>query len=336
MNMKKWCDELIAAKEKPAIPILSFPSVSLLGIGVGQLISDAELQAKGMKAVADRNRAGAAVSMMDLSVEAEAFGSTIRVSDGEVPTVIGSIVDGEDGANALEIPQIGTARTKLYLEAIQKAKQLITDRPVFAGMIGPFSLAGRLMDVNEALVDCYDEPELLHTVLRKTTEFLTNYAQAYRQIGADGIVMAEPLAGLLPPALAEEFSSRYIKTIVESVQSDDFAFIYHNCGNGTILQIDSILEIGAFGYHFGNSIRMSEMLPHIPKNVLVMGNVDPASVLRNGTTEYVKTTTKEIMAECCGYPNFVISSGCDIPPMTPWENIDAFFEAVNEFYAEQK
>ncbi len=29
-----------------------------------------------------------------------------------------------------------------------------------------------------------------------------------------------------------------------------------------------------------------------------------------------------------GYPNFLISSGCDIPPITPWENIDAFFAAV--------
>lgn len=38
------------------------------------------------------------------------------------------------------------------------------------------------------------------------------------------------------------------------------------------------------------------------------------------------------MGACCGYKNFVISSGCDIPPATPWENIDAFFEAVNEFY----
>lgn len=41
------------------------------------------------------------------------------------------------------------------------------------------------------------------------------------------------------------------------------------------------------------------------------------------------------MGECCAeFPNFVISSGCDIPPASPWENIDAFFEAVEEFYNE--
>jgi uroporphyrinogen decarboxylase len=39
------------------------------------------------------------------------------------------------------------------------------------------------------------------------------------------------------------------------------------------------------------------------------------------------------MEKCSSYKNFVPSSGCDIPPMTPWENIQAFFTALNEFYA---
>ena len=38
------------------------------------------------------------------------------------------------------------------------------------------------------------------------------------------------------------------------------------------------------------------------------------------------------MGECCNHPNFVISTGCDVPPMSPWANIDAFFQAVDEFY----
>ena len=101
MNMKKWAADLLAADKKLPLPVLSFPSVTLLGIGVKELISDPELQAKGMKAVADRSRASASVSMMDLSVEAEAFGSVIRASDDEVPTVIGAIASDEEEAKAL-------------------------------------------------------------------------------------------------------------------------------------------------------------------------------------------------------------------------------------------
>ena len=49
----------------------------------------------------------------------------------------------------------------------EKACQEISDRPVLAGCIGPFSLAGRLMDVSEIMILCYEEPELVHAVLGK-------------------------------------------------------------------------------------------------------------------------------------------------------------------------
>ena len=53
-----------------------------------------------------------------------------------------------------------------------------------------------------------------------------------------------------------------------------------------------------------------------------------------GTRETVKAETKKLLDACAKYQNFVLSSGCDIPPMTPWENIDAFFEAAKEFNKE--
>ena len=91
-NMDQWTRELLAAKTKKAVPVLSFPSIQLLGITVKELISDSDVQARGMKAVADRVDAGATVSLMDLSLEAECFGAPIRVSDDEVPTVTGPVI----------------------------------------------------------------------------------------------------------------------------------------------------------------------------------------------------------------------------------------------------
>lgn len=332
-NMYQWVKDTIDAPKKKALPVLSFPSIQKLGITVRELISDSDLQAEGMKAVADAVDSAASVSLMDLSLEAEAFGASINISDDEVPTVTGAIVSSEEEADALAVPEIGAGRTQIYIDAIQKAVELIDDRPVFAGVIGPFSLAGRLMDVTEAMVYCFEEPDMVHTVLEKTSEFLIKYCLAYKEAGANGVVMAEPLAGLLSPALAEEFSSDYVKKIVDAVQDENFIIVYHNCGNGTVRMIDSILETGCPAFHFGNAIDMAEMMPHIPADKIAMGNVDPAGTLRNGTIESIRKETKEIMEKCCGYPNFVISSGCDIPPMTSWENIDAFFETVAQYYA---
>lgn len=106
---------------KKALPVLSFPAIQLMGITVNELISDSSLQAKGMKLIVERVEAAASVSLIDLSLEAECFGSTIRYSDDEVPTVIGSIVSTEEEAEALKIPEIGAGRTTIYIEAIEKA-----------------------------------------------------------------------------------------------------------------------------------------------------------------------------------------------------------------------
>lgn len=333
MNMKQWVQDMIDAPVKKAVPVLSFPAIQLMDITVKDLISDSDVQANGMKMVADRVDSAASVSLMDLSIEAECFGSTIRFSDDEVPTVIGSIISSEEEAEALEIPKIGSGRTQIYIDAIEKASKLITDRPVLAGVIGPFSCAGRLMDVSEAMIYCYEEPDMVHTVLEKVTTFLIDYCKAYKAVGANGIVLAEPLAGLLSPALAEEFSSQYVKKIIDSVQDDSFIVVYHNCGNCTIHMIESILGTGAPVFHFGNAIAMDEMMTHIPADRIAMGNVDPAGQFRNGTPESVYATTKAVMDSSCKYKNFVISSGCDIPPLSKWENIDAFFQAVADFYA---
>ena len=317
---------------KKAMPILSFPSVQLLDISVKELIASSDQQARGMKMIADRTDSAASVSMMDLSVEAEAFGAKVRFSEDEVPTVIGTLVSDEDEAETLAVPEVGAGRTGLYIEAIRKACTLITDRPVFAGVIGPYSLAGRLLDVSEIMVLCYEEPDMVHTVLRKATDFLIRYMNAYKETGASGVVVAEPLAGLLSPSLMEEFASPYMKEIVDAVQTEDFAVIYHNCGNAVEMLAEEIASCGASAYHFGNAVSMKTMLEKLPSDVLVMGNIDPVGEFRNGTPESVYTKTTELLRECSVYPNFVISTGCDVPPMAKWENIDAFFRAVSDFY----
>ncbi len=330
--MKKWLEDIISSSEKKALPILSFPCVSLLNTRVGELISDSGMQARGMRAVADEVDCAAAVSLMDLSVEAECFGAQVRFSHDEVPTVVGRLINGEEDAAALQVPEVGSARSGIYIDAIRQACEMIDDRPVLAGMIGPFSLGARLFDVSEIMMDCYDDPDTVHTVLDKVTQFLIKYALAYKEAGADGILMAEPVAGMLSPSLEEEFSSPYVKRIVDAVQDDGFIVVYHNCGDNVARMTESILSTGAAAYHFGNSVDMTDMLERIPSHIPVMGNIDPVGVLRMGSPESVRAATLALLERCAEYPNFIISSGCDIPPATPWENIHAFFDAVEEYY----
>ncbi len=212
MNMRDRLEEIRIADVKKPMPVLSFPCVQLMGMNVRELLSDPDNQANGMKAVADRTDSFAALGFMNLSLEAEAFGADVKISDTNVPVVTAPLTEDIEAAEKLEIPVIKEGRA-------------------------------------------LENPELLHILLRKSTDFLTEYIKAYRSIGADGIFMAEPLAGMLSPELAE------------------------------------------------------------------------------GTPEDVRRETLKLLEKCSVHPNFLISSGCDIPPFAKWENIDAFFEAAGEFYS---
>lgn len=246
--------------------------------------------------------------------------------------MVGRVVSAPEEAQTLAVPPVGAGRTGVFLDAVREALSRITDRPVLAGVIGPFSLAARLLDVTEIMIDCYEEPDMVHTVLEKAAQFLTAYCQAYKAAGANGVILAEPVTGLLSPALAEAFSAPYVKELVEAVQDDSFVVIYHNCGGSVIQQTESILSTGSAAYHFGNAVDMADMLSRFPADTVVMGNIDPAAQFRNGTPDSIRQAVKETMEACRAHPNVVISPGCDIPPLTPWENIDAFFAAVHDFY----
>ena len=328
MNISNLLWDVARSDKKQAMPILSFPAAQKLGVSVETLVKSAVLQAKAMEIIARETDTIAAVSLMDLSVEAEAFGAKVRFTEDEVPAIIGQLIADEDAANELEVPDLTAGRAALCVEAVRTAKQNITEKPVIAGMIGPYSLAGRLCDVTEIMYLCFDEPETVHTVLDKVTQYLIQYGQAMKAAGADGIMMAEPLAGILSSDMAEEFSMPYVKRIIDALQDDEFAVLYHNCGNSVPQMLDAIYALGAAAYHFGNAIDMEAVMKVTPADILVMGNIDPAGQFASGTVESITSATKELMAKCGSYKNFVPSSGCDIPAHAKWENIHAFFKAV--------
>lgn len=328
MNIRNRLWDAARVGSKKTLPILSFPAAQKLGVTVETLVKSAELQAKAMEIIARDTSTIAAVSLMDLSVEAEAFGAKVRFTEDEVPAIVGQLISDEDEANALEVPSLAAGRASLCVKAVRMAKDNITDKPVLAGMIGPYSLAGRLCDVTEIMYLCFDEPETVHAVLDKVTQYLIQYGQAMKDAGADGIMMAEPLAGILSPDMAEEFSMPYVKRIINALQDEFFAVIYHNCGNSVPQMLEGIYAMGAAAYHFGNAIDMETVMKATPADILVMGNIDPAGQFAAGTVDSITAATHELLDKCGSYPNFVPSSGCDIPAHAKWENIVAFFAAV--------
>ena len=330
MNISGWKSNVIRNPKRIAIPIMTNPGIEILDYKIIDAVKDGKIHYEAIKALNELYPSAASCVIMDLTVEAEAFGAEIHFEENEVPTVVGRLVCDMESVEKLQVPDMTKGRVAEYLLANKLVAENLKDRPAFAGCIGPFSLAGRLYDMTEILMDCYVEPEIVNILLQKCTDFLINYCLELKKTGVQGVIMAEPAAGLMSNEGCSEFSSTFIKQLVEKVQDDRFMLILHNCGN-TGHCTEAMVETGAFGFHFGNKIDMINALENTPKNALVMGNIDPVSCFKYASAQDVESITTDLLERTHSYPNFVLSSGCDVPSGVPRENIDAFYAALNKY-----
>ena len=334
--MKQWVAGIIRQREVSAIPVMTHPGIEANGHTVREAVSNGNIHYEAVMALAKQYPCAAACTIMDLTTEAEAFGAEIAFSDDAVPAVSGRLLSDVDAIYQLQVPSLSAGRIPQYLKAnllAAKAMGANTQRPLFAGCIDPFSLAGRLYDMSDIMVLIYENPDAAHTLLDKCTQFIQKYCEALKLTGANGVLMAEPAAGLLSNDDCLTFSSQYVKRIVERVQDDDFIVVLHNCGNqGHCTK--AMVATGAAAYHFGNKCQMEEVIKDVPPTALAMGNLDPVSIFKDGTPEQMRRATLDLLEKMCPYPNFVLSSGCDTPPHTPIANINAFFEALSDWNKE--
>ena len=328
--MKKWIEEVLASEKRIALPIMTHPGIEYVGKTVREAVTDGEVHFAAIKALAERYPSAACTVIMDLTVEAEAFGAKILIPEEEIPTVTERLVSDAASVEALQVPSLDAGRVPEYLKANRLAAEHITDRPVLAGCIGPFSLAGRLYDMSEIMVAIYIEPDVIMALLDKCTAFLIDYCKALKATGVAGVVMAEPAAGLLSNEDHQMYATPYVKQIVDAVQDDDFTVILHNCGN-TGQCTGAMVETGAAAMHFGNLVDIPQALTEVPEHMLVMGNLDPVGIFKQGTPEQVAAATTDLLEKTRGAKNIVISSGCDLPPAVPEAHLEAFFGAVEAY-----
>ena len=329
-----------------AMPIGAYSGLEITGETIQDVVSVPGSQFNAVMALHDRYQTPVLLTAMDLSAEAETFGCEIRMSEREIPTVVGRLVTNADDIASLPDPVPGDARTRVPIET---AWRLVAEAdgpiPVLGCMLGPFSLAGRLYGESEVLEATAVEPETIEALLRQVTAFLCQYALAFRETGAWGVIVAEPAAGLLSPDGLGRFSAPYVKRIVDAAETPDFSVILHNCG-AKIGHLEKTLESGAGIYHFGAPMdivaaleRVSQAGPEAASGrtggaggeVIIGGNLDPTAVFHNGTPQAVGEATRALLEATRSYKNFILSSGCDIRPGTPLASLNAFYRAVAEF-----
>jgi uroporphyrinogen decarboxylase len=296
---------------------------------VVDLVCEASAQYEASAAMHERYCSPVVLSAMDLSVEAEAFGAEVHFEPHDVPTVAQPVLRSTAEVSDVMVPEPGEKRTGIYLEVVRRLKRLSGNPLVMGGCIGPFSLAGRLVGVSEALLLTVTEPRVLEALIEKCASFLQSYVTAFRLAGADGVIMAEPSAGLLSPSALATFSSRHVRRIVESTPRETFSFVLHNCA-ARLVHLPAVLGAGAHILHFGAPMDLPAALEAVNAECVLCGNLDPAGVFCQDDPRIVEDQTTRLLCATAQFPNYVVSSGCDLPPRAGLSGLDAFYRAVSE------
>ena len=115
--MKEWINEIIQKKEVVAMPIMTHPGIEMIGKTVRDAVTDGQVHYNAIKALSEKYPTAAATVIMDLTVEAEAFGAEIVFPENEVPSVVGRLLANEEDIEKLNIPALNKGRVPQYLKA---------------------------------------------------------------------------------------------------------------------------------------------------------------------------------------------------------------------------
>ena len=300
----------------------------ILKIPAIKVFTEVNAQVDAILAFYERFNADFLITAMDLSVEAECFGSEVVFSQNEAPQVGNRIVASPSEIEILDVPSMGGYRSRNYIKATEKLLSMDISKPVIGGIIGPFSLAGRLFGVKEMFRLTIDNESSALLLIEKCSQFLMNFTKAFKEVGCQGVVISEPSAGLLSPRAVSKLSSAFIRQLVCSLESSTFRVIYHNCGARAV-HLDSIFETEASIIHFGEPMDILIALNRNKKERIISGNLDPVNVFLADEKEIVFEKTIDLINATKNNSNFLIAPGCDLPSETPLENIGTFFSVVH-------
>lgn len=329
-SVRKANDE----KRRLVLPLVGFPGINLTGSTIKLAQQNYDEHFSVIKALCKTFEPDAIFPLMDLSVEANALGRYTIFPKEESATVVKEEFTPE---NLEATEKINVQHDTRLLGYVETMKLMRTGLPqsILRGayVTGPYTLAGLMMGADEAALATIMHPNKLHEICNVVTEKIHEYIKLLVAAGAQMICILEPSAVMLGPDQFEQFSGQYVNRIVDKYVQTDVAMIYHICGN-TMHLVKKMCESGVNALSLDSAeagVDLSEVARLISDDVILIGNISPTETLLNGCSVDVEKEVIQLCKSMEEFPNFILSTGCDLPQETPLENIHAFMKSGRSY-----
>jgi len=311
----------------PFMPITMQFACDQIGARYRDYCTDHRVLVEGQLRTAERFGFDYVNTMSDPAREAADCGATVEFFDNQPVAIVEdhALLADKTKLARLKIPDpLGGGRMHNGIKALALFKQKVGGKLLIEGWIeGPCAEAADLRGINTVMLDFFDDPQFVRDLFDFVLAVELRFAKAQVEAGAECIGVGDAAASLVGPQIYEEFIWPYEKKMVDAIHAMGAKVRLHICGN-----IRRILDgIGKFGCDIvdvDSLVTLSEAREKMGANQLLLGNLNPVTVMRNGSVDDVK----QAVAECHRQAGerFIVGAGCEIPRDTPPENLRALAE----------
>jgi MtaA/CmuA family methyltransferase len=306
------------------MPITMMFATDQIGVKYGDYAGDYRILAEAQIRTAEAFDLDFVSVISDPAREAADCGATIKYFPDQPPAVdeMHARLAEKCALASMKVPDpLGGGRMHDRVQGVALLKQRVRDDKLIEGWIeGPCAEAADLRGINTLMMDFYDDPAFVRDLFEFIVEMELRFARAQVEAGIDLMGVGDAAASLVGPAIYEEFVRPYEKKLVDGLHALGTRVRLHICGN-TRRILAGIGRLACEIVDLDFMVPLSEAREEMGSGQVLLGNIDPVRVLRDGTRESIAVA----LAECHRQagPRYIVSAGCEVPRDTPVENLRA-------------
>jgi [methyl-Co(III) methanol-specific corrinoid protein]:coenzyme M methyltransferase len=308
--------------------MITLPAIEEIGIRFPQVHISGENMANAAIATMKRYGFDSAVVPFDMCTIPEALGLKVSLyeesEDVLYPTIPYKCHHPEDVKIPANYNDLGRMPEVSKAISILK-KEIGNDHAIGSWVLGPFTLAGQLVELDVLMKMTYKEKATVERLLDELVELIIDIGMHYRAQGADYLNLREMGTGsdLLSPRTFREMIKPRLERIFNAWDSPK---ILHICG-ATDLIIEIMNECGADALSVDQKNNLAESRRKIGDSTILLGNFDPYKTLCSSDEAEVE----DVIKKCIDDGADAVWPGCDIWPMVKEENMRAYIMAVKKY-----
>jgi MtaA/CmuA family methyltransferase len=314
--------------DRPALmPITMMFAADQIGVKYHDYATDYRVLVEAQIRTAERFEFDHVSAISDPAREAADFGAAVQFFPDQPPAIDenNALLADSTALVRLRLPDpLGGGRMHDRIKAVARLQERAgRDKYVEGWVEGPCAEGADLRGINMLMLDFTDDPAFVRDLFALAVENAIQFAQAQIEAGADLIGVGDAAASLVGPAIYEEFVWPQEKRLVDSLHALGARVRLHICGNTRAI-LAGMGRLGCDIVDLDSMVPLSEARAMMGPQPLLLGNLDPVRVLRNGTPDMIRAAVADCHRQ--GGSRYIIGAGCEVPRDTPPDNTRALLE----------